>query len=47
MVAESVLLYCSLFINVMYSYPRIKKYYENLKENKNNYLIYNNGKTAS
>ncbi len=41
--AESVLLYSSLFINVMYAYPKIKNYYKILKENKNNYLLYNNG----
>ena len=39
----SVLLYCSLFINLMYSYPKVKNYYKNFKENKNNYLLYNNG----
>jgi hypothetical protein len=39
--AVTILLYSSLFINLMYSYPRIKKYYKIVKENKNNYLIYN------
>ncbi len=43
---ESVLLYSSLFINLMYSYPKIKNYYKILKENKNNYLLYNNGGTS-
>ena len=41
--AESVLLYSSLIINFIYSYPRVKKYYKNFMENKNNYLLYNNG----
>ena len=39
--AETVLLYSSLMLNMIYSYPRLKKYYKNFTENKNNYLIYN------
>ena len=30
---ESILLYSSLFINLMYSYPHVKKYYKKFKEN--------------
>jgi len=39
--AESILLYSSLFVNFMYSYPKVKNYYKILKEKKNNYLLYN------
>ena len=42
-VAESVLLYSSLILNCIYSYPRLKNYYKKFSENKNNYLLYNNG----
>ena len=44
---ESVLLYSSLTINFFYSYPRVKKYYKDFMENKNNYLLYNNNGTTS
>ena len=43
MLAETVLLYSSLMLNMIYSYPRLKNYYKKFNENKNNYLIYNNG----
>ena len=46
--AVTILLYSSLFINFIYSYPRVKNYYKKFKENKNNYLIYNkDGETQS
>jgi hypothetical protein len=30
----NILLYSSLFINLMYSYPRVKNYYKSFRENK-------------
>ena len=32
--AESILLYSSLFVNFLYSYPKVKNYYKILREKK-------------